>query len=111
MHQVRELLRRISTHPQMKDMFGEFRGLFVFAYETDQPARFPELAPFFCHDARYYAFYGVWVDEYAKHIRLRSRSWKTVDLATEDFRDLRFRLDTFLIPEEDSVSSNVKALA
>ena len=84
-----------------EELFGsEFRGLLVFAYETDQPGRFPELAPFFCHRERYYAFYGVWSSDYRLKTRTRSISWETVDLSAHDFREIRFRLDELLIPHD-----------
>lgn len=85
-----------------EELFGEgFRGLLVFAYETDEPARFMELAPFFEFRERYYAFYGVWMDEYRERVRRRSVSWETVDLSAADFREIRFRLEQLLVPEYD----------
>jgi hypothetical protein len=85
-----------------EELFGEgFRGLLVFAYETDQPARFIELAPFFRFRERYYAFYGVWMDDYRERTRRRSLSWETVDLSAADFREIRFRLEDLLVPEYD----------
>ena len=85
-----------------EELFGEgCRGLFVFAYETDQPARFTELSPFFEFRERFYAFYGVWMDEYRERTRRRSHSWQTVDLSASDFREIRFRLEELLVPEYD----------
>lgn len=85
-----------------EELFGEgFRGLLVFAYETDEPARFPELSPFFEFRERYYAFYGVWMEDYRERTRRRSVSWDTVDLSAADFREIRFRLEELLVPEYD----------
>lgn len=85
-----------------EELFGAgFRGLLVFAYETDQPSRFIELAPFFRFQERYYAFYGVWMDDYRERVRRRSLSWETVDLSAADFREIRFRLEELLVPEYD----------
>jgi len=95
-------LKQISC---WESLFGEnFRGLLVFAYETDQPARFPELAPFFCHKERYYAFYGVWLDDYRRRTRMRSHSWETVDLSAQDYRELRFRIEDILLNQADTPS-------
>lgn len=95
-----------------EDLFGpEFCGLFVFAYETDSPARFPELAPFFCHRERYYAFYGVWSSDYRRHTRTRSISWETVDLSADDYREIRFRLDEFLIPQRSTTTPSLESVS
>ena len=90
---------------QWEQLFGsQFRGLFVFAYEVREPASYPELTPYFRWRDRYYAFYGIWVDDYCRHERLRSPSWETVHLPAAIYRELRFPLheltDTTSSPAE-----------
>ncbi len=80
-------------------IFGPgFRGLLAFAYDASNPAEYPELEPYFEFRRRYYAFYGVWVDEYRAAARVRSPQWETVDLPARVFRDLRFPLGRLLSP-------------
>lgn len=80
-------------------IFGSgFRGLLVFAYEVHDPARYPELDPYFEFRGQYYSFVGTWVDQYKEAARIRSRNWETVDLPAREFRRLRFPLQQLLIP-------------
>ncbi|MDA0835403.1 MAG: HYExAFE family protein [Planctomycetota bacterium] len=72
-------------------MFGEsFRGVLVFAYELGSvlwTQEFPQIHPF---RGRPYAYFGVWVDEYALEMKTRSARWGTVSLSQASFRRLRF---------------------
>jgi len=67
-------------------LFGpEFAAVFVFIYWCDaQPpdALFQEV---FERRGRWYALRAVRVTDYARHMKVRSLRWGTVDLATEAF--------------------------
>ena len=70
-------------------LFGEgFSGAFVFLYlcEAQPPdALFQEI---FEHRERWYAMRSISLDDYARHLRVRSPRWGTVHLSTADFERL-----------------------
>lgn len=73
-----------------EQVFGtDFRAVFVFAYEIISPDRIGDHQHVWEFRRRSYAFYGVWVDEFAERMRTRSASWETVGLRSADFRELR----------------------
>jgi hypothetical protein len=80
---------------QWEQVFGkEFKGLLVFLYWIDPP-----LAPehgMFEHKDRWYWALAIDVGEYRAHMRQRSEKWKTVALATADFRQLARPIDDWL---------------
>lgn len=82
---------------QWEDVFGgDFRAVLVFAYHVISPRWRDQFDTCFEFRNRTYAFYGVWADDYAEQMRSRSRSWKTVSLASRTFRELRAPIDEFL---------------
>lgn len=72
------------------EVFGEgYRGLLVFMYRLMPSVELAEDAPdqFVFRDERY-LLRAVAVDEYAQHLKVRSRKWGTVDLPRAIFRRL-----------------------
>lgn len=80
-----------------EQVFGPgFRAMLVFAYDIVDPryrARHPQVWEF---RRRAYAFYGVWVDEFARTMRTRSPAWETVSLPLREFARLRRPIDDFV---------------
>jgi len=78
-------------------LFGQdFRSLLVFAYDLEEgqtPCGHPRVWSF---RRRTYAFYGVWVDDFAGVMRSRSPSWETVSLPSREFARLRRPIDELL---------------
>lgn len=77
----------VTSLMHWEGVFGDgFRGMFVFAYEL------PDLRSAASHTlvwefrGRRYAFYGVWAQDYAEMMRIRSPSWQTVCVPRRDFR-------------------------
>lgn len=70
-------------------LFGAgFEACIVFLYWCHaQPpdGLFQEVFP---HRGRWYAMRSVTVDDYARHMKERSKRWNTVDLPTAAFRDI-----------------------
>ncbi|MFO1019613.1 MAG: HYExAFE family protein [Planctomycetales bacterium] len=89
----------ITSLLKWQEVFGPgFRSLLVFAYDVLHPryhARFPELHAW---RGRHYAYFGVWVDEYAVEMRERSASWQTRTLPRKIFRELSAPIRQFLNP-------------
>lgn len=78
-------------------VFGQgFRALLVFAYHVLGSRWQNEFATCYEFRSRTYSFYGVWVDEYARRMRERSRSWETVGLPSRVYRQLRAPIGEFL---------------
>ncbi len=78
-----------------------FQGLLVFIYDIANEVNLPENTEDFwkCRDKRYLAR-AVLVSDYRAQMRLRSTSWRTVDLPGKVFRSLVKPLRYFLeLPE------------
>ena len=78
-------------------VFGnQFRAAFLFAYELTDAKWYD------CHPQRWeyagrtYAFYAVWVRDYAEVMRRRSPRWETVAIPTRDYARLRLPWEEFL---------------
>ncbi len=67
---------------------GLFRGAFVFLFWLASPPPDGLFQEIFVFEDRWYAVRSVELGAYAERMKVRSPSWKTVDLRTEDFRDL-----------------------
>lgn len=78
-------------------LFGrDFRSLLVFAYDLEVGKSPSGHSSVWSFRERTYAFYGVWVDEYAGVMRSRSPSWETVSLPLGEFARLRRPIDELL---------------
>ena len=77
---------------------GGFRAMLVFAYDVWDSRWADELEDPFLFRGRTYAFYGVWVEEYRREMRTRSRSWETVSLGNRTFRQLSMPVARILKP-------------
>ena len=68
---------------------GDHRGLFVFSYLLQPQVQIPDDTEDLWHwHGRRYLFRAIPVDEYRRHMRLRSPKWGTVDLPRRAFRQL-----------------------
>jgi len=78
---------------QWEQVFGsDFRSLLVFAYELiGDFCNEPENSVV-CYQAKRYAFYGIWLDEYRKVMKQRSLSWQTVWVPKQQYQQFRFPL-------------------
>ena len=80
----------ICSLMQWETVFGTgFKGLLVFAYELGSVRDAEQHSLVWELRGRRYAFYGIWVQDYAQAMYRRSRSWQTVSLPAQDFRKLR----------------------
>ncbi len=80
-----------------EEVFGnQFRAAFVFAYELRDPCWYPLHPQRWEFGDRIYAFYAVWVRDYARVMRTRSPRWETVALPTREFARIRRPWDEFL---------------
>jgi hypothetical protein len=80
----------ISSLMQWQEVFGHgFRSLLVFAYDLDSGEDRGAHAVTWELRGRWYAFYGIWAEEYAEVMKTRSPSWETVCLPAREFRRLR----------------------
>jgi hypothetical protein len=78
---------------------GDFRGVLAFAYQIQPPFALPEHTPdLFTFRADVYLMRGVEVAAYRRHMRPRSKSWKTVHLPAEAFRRIVRPFSEFLMP-------------
>lgn len=79
----------VNSMRTWQSLFGEgFKAAFVFVYWCDaQPpdGLFQEVVTF---QDRWYALRGIYVDDYASAMRVRSPRWRTLDLAPRDFERL-----------------------
>lgn len=98
----------IASLIKWQDVFGPgFRSLLVFAYDVLHPryhGRFSELHPW---RGRQYAFFGVWVDEYAVEMRERSASWQTQALPRKVFRELSRPIRALLVPDSTPIPQEI----
>lgn len=87
---------------QWESLFGgNFRGLFVFAYNIlgDRAPLPPE--QLFQYRDSLYGFVGIRLDDYMGWAHTISPSWDTVAMPTADFRRLARPMDEFLLPAVD----------
>ena len=87
----------VSSLLRWEVVFGPpFRAAFVFAYWITDPEDEALHSCKFAYQGRTYAFYAVWVHEYARWMRTRSPKWSTVTLPSVTFRQLRRPWDEFI---------------
>lgn len=87
----------VSSLLRWEDVLGSpFRAAFVFAYWLAGPEQTSIHPETFEHQGRVYAFYAVWVRDYARKMRQRSPRWGTVTIPSADYRQLRCPWDEFL---------------
>ncbi|HWB00523.1 MAG TPA: HYExAFE family protein [Pirellulales bacterium] len=67
---------------------GDFRGLFVFAYNVRGNRAPLPAEELFAWDDRVYGFVAVPLEDYALHARVLSPRWDTVCVPTRRFREL-----------------------
>ena len=86
-----------NTGTRWEQVFGNrFRAAFVFAYEILDPCWYPWHPQRWEFAGRTYAFYAVWVRDYAGVMRQRSPRWETVALPTQEYTRLRRPWEDFL---------------
>ncbi|MCA9080771.1 MAG: HYExAFE family protein [Planctomycetaceae bacterium] len=84
----------IDSLLKWEQTFGDnFRSLLLFTYELTEPRWWSEHSLVWEFRNRRYAFYGVWVRDYAQAMFCCSPSWQTVALRADDFR--RLKMDIF----------------
>lgn len=80
----------IDSLQQWQQVFGgNFRSMLVFTYELTAVKWWRDHALVWEFKNRKYAFYGVFVDDYARHMRTLCAKWDTVALKAADYRRLR----------------------
>ncbi len=80
----------ISSLMEWEQVFGDnFRSLLVFVYEILDTAHLTQHSVTWKFRNRWYAFYGVWTQDYAAAMKSRSPNWKTVNLPVKDYEKLR----------------------
>jgi len=80
----------ISSLMRWQQIFGkEFRSLLVFAYDIASGEDRDDHPLTWEIRGRWYAFYGVWAEDYARVMKTRSPSWQTVCLPAKEFQRLR----------------------
>lgn len=95
----------ISSMLQWNMVFGEeFKSILIFAYHILDERYLSDFEDWFVYQEKTYAFFGVWVDEYATAMRTRSQSWATVSLPTQVYRELRHPIHRILNKSNDVVS-------
>ncbi|MBW8034676.1 MAG: hypothetical protein FVQ79_03190 [Planctomycetes bacterium] len=75
---------------------GSVEGLFVFVYEFENIDVENDGLDVYEFQGRQYLFYCVKLSDYARAMKVRSRSWQTVTLAADKFRELAIPLDKVL---------------
>jgi hypothetical protein len=79
----------VSSLQRWEELFGpEFQAAFVFVYwcESQPPdALYQEV---FEHRGRWYALRAVKVRDYARHMKVRSPKWRTVNIPTGPFEQM-----------------------
>lgn len=87
----------VASLLRWEDVFGsQFQAAFVFAYWITDPESAQQHPLRFEHRGRLYAFYAVWVRDYARMMRQRSPKWRTVVLPSREFRALRRPWEEFV---------------
>jgi hypothetical protein len=107
----------IDSMLRWQDVFGGgagFRAMLVFAYHI-LDARWLwqfERRSRWEHKGASYAFYGVWVDDYAERMSERSRMWGTVSLRKRAYEEVRFPLGGIVpVSCEDNTSRTPAAVS
>jgi hypothetical protein len=79
----------------------DYQGLLVFAYHLGPGVEFPKTTPdlWTCRGRRY-LFRAVAIEDYRKHMRVRSPRWATVTLPRDKYRALVRPLSHFTHPQE-----------
>jgi hypothetical protein len=72
-------------------------GLLVFAYDLRQIDPDADGTEIFETGGRRYAFFGIRLDDYARHMTVRSPRWQTVMLPIEPFRRLAKPIRDWLV--------------
>lgn len=79
----------LDSLSRWQGLFGpEFQAAFVFIYWCDQQPPDALFQEIFEHRGRWYALRAVLVRDYLRAMRVRSNSWRTVDLPPRDFERL-----------------------
>ena len=71
-------------------------GMFVFVYEFENIDVENDGLDVYEFQGRQYLFCCIKLSDYAREMKLRSRSWQTVTLAADKFRELAIPLDKML---------------
>lgn len=80
----------IASLLRWEDVFGSrYRAALVFAYHITEPQWYDLHPVRWEFSGRVYAFYAVWVRDYARAMRTRSPKWQTVSLRKPDYAQLR----------------------
>lgn len=83
----------IRSLTQWEQVFGSgSRGTLIFAYDVTAPHAVQQHDLAWEFQGRWYAFYGIWAQDYAQAMKSCSPRWKTVDLPHSEFRRLRWPL-------------------
>jgi hypothetical protein len=92
------VLEDIDGLERWRSLLGaDYRGLFVFSYLLQPRVEVPEETEDLWHwRGRRYLFRAIPVEQYRRHMRLRSPKWGTVDLPRRAFRQLVRPLGAFL---------------
>lgn len=87
----------IESLDRWQQVFGpDFRSALVFAYNVLDEACLGHFPGHFAHRDRRYAFVAITVDDYRRHMRVRSSSWGTVSMPGRAFRELVRPLEALL---------------
>jgi hypothetical protein len=90
----------ISGLERWVELFGAgYRGLLVFTYQLAPEVLLPcDTEDLWSLRGRRYLLRAVCVDDYRRHLRVRSPKWATVDLPGARFRDLAQPFHAFTRP-------------
>jgi hypothetical protein len=87
----------IESLDRWQEVFGpDFRSALIFAYNVVDEAYLDQFPGHFAHRDRRYAFVGITLEDYRRHMRVRSSSWGTVSLPGRAFRALVCPLEEML---------------
>ena len=75
---------------------GKVEGMFVFVYEFENIDVENDGLDVYEFQGRQYLFCCIKLSDYVREMKLRSRSWQTVTLAADKFRELAIPLDKML---------------
>ena len=74
-------------------------AVFIFAYKFTNVDVDADGAEVYDFDGNQYCFFCVELSEYIQNMKLRSKSWQTVSLGSDQFRNKSFSLRQLLVPE------------
>lgn len=87
----------IESLRRWQDVFGsDFLSMLIFAYNLCDARSLQIFEEPFSYRERSYAFVALTLEDYCKHLRVRSSRWATVSLPTAEFRRLIRPLAEFL---------------